>query len=207
LGAILFLLQLMVGVALAGMPTKRPSPEERGKSLYQDNCFQCHGKKALGDGPLGRKLDGNVPPLAGQIKKAQFDETVPMILRGKGDMPGFNGIMDKHDAKRILSWLATLDPETGRSRKDKGETDDDDEDPKSPRNKKGETESEVDLSEGADQDADQQATQESDEESEPEAGPTAAKNDPVNSEKESEEDEADPVGKEADPVEEEVGEE
>ena len=28
-----------------------------------------------------------------------------MILRGKGDMPGFSQIMDKRDARRILVWL------------------------------------------------------------------------------------------------------
>ena len=99
------LLIFLTLVAHAGMPTKRPKDEDRGRQLYQVNCWQCHGKRGKGDGPLAQSLPTAAPPLAKRFKTSEYSKLTRVILDGKGDMPGFSRIMDRHEARRILIWL------------------------------------------------------------------------------------------------------
>ena len=98
-------------VWFAGVPTKIPPDRDRGQELYRTNCWQCHGAQGLGDGPAMAS-----PPLAGRIGASGYDDAVELIFTGKGDMPGFSGVMDKTETRRILVWLADLDPKTGVDR-------------------------------------------------------------------------------------------
>lgn len=93
-----------------------PPDPQRGEDLYMDNCWQCHGKKALGDGPLAQALPTPPPALAGRWTEHRFDEIVATMRQGQGDMPGFSAVFDRHNARRILVWLATLDSKTGEKR-------------------------------------------------------------------------------------------
>jgi mono/diheme cytochrome c family protein len=85
----------------AGQPTKRPTDVERGEELYIRDCAACHGATGEGSGAAGLAA----PALVGVAWEKKT--TVPIILEGRGDMPGFSAVMDKHDARRILTWLAT----------------------------------------------------------------------------------------------------
>lgn len=102
---------LLIGLALADVPTKLAPDEERGETLYRESCWQCHGVNALGDGPLAAALSS--PPLAGRIASEDFPDSVDLIQSGKGSMPAYSQVLNRHDTRRILVWLATLDPETG----------------------------------------------------------------------------------------------
>lgn len=99
------------GLALGSVPTKRPPDPERGRTLYRESCWQCHGFTGEGKGPTAGGLSTVSPPLAGRLAEADYERLVQVILEGKGDMPAFAAVMDRHDAKRILIWLGTLDPE------------------------------------------------------------------------------------------------
>ncbi len=107
----LLALVLLGGVAVAAVPTKRPPDPERGRTLYRENCWSCHGWTGEGNGPMAALLPTVSPPLAGRYEKERYDALVELILEGKGDMPAYAQVMDRHDARRILIWLATLDPE------------------------------------------------------------------------------------------------
>ena len=103
---------ILIGLALADVPTKLAPDEERGEALYRENCWQCHGANALGAGPLSAVLPS--PPLAGRIATEDFPDSVDLIQGGQGNMPAYSQVLNRHDSRRILVWLATLDPETGR---------------------------------------------------------------------------------------------
>jgi len=98
--------------ALAEQPSKLKPDVERGERLYLENCWHCHGRRALGDGPLANAGPVPAPPLAGRVPDDQ-DVWVTTIHRGKETMPGFGPVFDRHDARRVLVWLDALDPETG----------------------------------------------------------------------------------------------
>ena len=100
---------ILIGLALADVPTKLAPDEERGEALYRENCWQCHGANALGAGPLSAVLPS--PPLAGRIAAEDFPDSVDLIQGGQGNMPAYSQVLNRHDSRRILVWLATLDPD------------------------------------------------------------------------------------------------
>ena len=105
-------LGLWGGGALAGVPSKKPPPEEHGETLWLENCWHCHGKRALGDGPLAEAGPVPAPPLAGRVP-SEREAWTTAIHRGKGTMPAFAPVFDRAATRDILTWLDALDPETG----------------------------------------------------------------------------------------------
>ena len=92
-------------VASAKQPTKRPTDEKRGETLFQQNCWQCHGKRGKGKGPLAESLGGPLKPISQRYQTEEYSDLVKVILQGKGAMPGFDQVMNRADARRILIWL------------------------------------------------------------------------------------------------------
>ncbi|MCK6506211.1 cytochrome c [Myxococcota bacterium] len=92
----------------AKVPTKMPEDKVRGRELYQDLCWQCHGVEGRGDGPLAALLGAPPGDLRGRAE-ADWPALVDRVLQGQGDMPAFAESLDRHEARRILVWLAALD--------------------------------------------------------------------------------------------------
>lgn len=91
------------------MPTKRDEDPEVGRKLYKQSCWQCHGAEGKGDGPAAAALIGGVPSMEGKFKDdKQFDALVKVIEDGKGRMPAYKEDIDKHDARRILTFLRDM---------------------------------------------------------------------------------------------------
>lgn len=101
----LALLASSAGGALAGMPSTRPSDRERGREIWLESCWQCHGESGKGDGPAAAAFAGGVPTLVGKVPPAEYDRLVTVVLDGRGRMPAFREDIDKHDARRILVYL------------------------------------------------------------------------------------------------------
>ena len=101
---------LTLQYAMAEVPKTIPLPHIRGKELYEDLCFQCHGTAGLADNELAKTM--NVSPLAGKFD-GEYAQAIALVQEGKGLMPAYEMVIDKHDTKRILIYLGGLDPETG----------------------------------------------------------------------------------------------
>lgn len=95
--------------ARAALPTKMPEDKVRGRQIYRESCWQCHGWTGEGNGPVSAALPTPAPPLAGRVQKDDFDALVKLIQQGKGDMPSYSQIMDTYESRRILVWLSGLD--------------------------------------------------------------------------------------------------
>ena len=107
------LLVMTVGTRVsAGQPGKLKPDVERGERIYLENCWHCHGKRGLGDGPLAEAGPVAAPALAGRVPEDREPWTT-IIHRGQESMPAFGPVFDRHDARRVLVWLDSLDPETG----------------------------------------------------------------------------------------------
>jgi mono/diheme cytochrome c family protein len=100
------LIALTTSLAIAAQPTKRPSDEERGETLYNRHCIQCHGPLAEGDGPATKALVKPVPNVKGKVRTDEL--MIRILLRGQGFMPGFDGSFDKYDARRVLRYMSAL---------------------------------------------------------------------------------------------------
>ncbi|MBM74387.1 MAG: hypothetical protein CMK59_03225 [Proteobacteria bacterium] len=118
--------------ALAGQPSKMLSDEAIGKKLYLAYCWNCHGELADGLGPQASSLQVAPPALikVNSEKKpnpseiSSKDPRIEIILNGKGYMPGYGQLIDKHEARRVLIYLQDLesDFEKGSSESKKTES-------------------------------------------------------------------------------------
>lgn len=118
------MLWLWLTMAHAEVPKTIPDAHVRGKELYDDLCFQCHGATGLADSSMA--LSTQSPALAGVIEESKFPDAIKLIQEGKGLMPAYEMVIDKHDTKRILIYLSRLDPETGLDPDQKTASDTDD---------------------------------------------------------------------------------
>lgn len=103
----LYISSTYISISMADVPAKLPPPKERGEKLYKDLCWQCHGATGQGDGPLVKSLLGSVPIISGKSTQKEKDR-IDIIQKGRGIMPAYEQLIDRHDSQRILQWL--LDP-------------------------------------------------------------------------------------------------
>lgn len=90
---------------IAKVPESRKPDRERGRDLWLQSCWECHGTEGKGDGPAAAAIPGGVPSLAGKISEDKFDDLVALVEDGRGRMPAYREDIDKHDARRILQYL------------------------------------------------------------------------------------------------------
>lgn len=112
-GSRILLLSALLGgtglLAWAGVPTKRPEDHVRGKQLWEQSCWPCHGKQNDGQGPAAQALVGGVPDLRGTITEPRYEALIDVIQQGRGRMPAYSETMDRREARRILVYLSRLD--------------------------------------------------------------------------------------------------
>ena len=90
-------------------PDSALTPQEaQGRAVYQQDCAGCHYANKTGD------LHG--PSLFAMYRKkylpsgapANDDRVVPVILHGRGMMPGYGDQLDDRQLQALLAYLHTL---------------------------------------------------------------------------------------------------
>ncbi len=79
---------------------------EAGKKVYAAECADCHGPRGAGDGPGARELKGAIPSLAdAEIWEQTDGELFWKLSTGRGDMPGFDDMLDEEDRWHVLNYV------------------------------------------------------------------------------------------------------
>ena len=89
-------------------PTKLPPDKEIGRTLWLQNCWMCHGKAGIGDGPLASAVGATASIQRAYAEGKDQDAAVTVIQAGRDNMPAFSEVFDKADTKRILTWLSAV---------------------------------------------------------------------------------------------------
>ena len=80
-----------------------------GRTLYEENCVECHGDKALGDGPMAASLPVQPASLMEHLAHHTVAELTRLITTGiPPAMPP--APVDEEEIRLIVDYLWTLVP-------------------------------------------------------------------------------------------------
>jgi mono/diheme cytochrome c family protein len=107
-------------VATVGLVFAACSPSEsealtgelaEGQALYQAHCMECHGERALGDGPLAASLPIQPPSLLEHLAHHTQAQLVRLIRAGiPPAMPA--PALDDAQVQLVVDYVWTLVPES-----------------------------------------------------------------------------------------------
>lgn len=94
----------------------QPTPQniEAGKTLYGQNCAQCHGVTGLGDGEAGKTLNPRPANVASASKMPMATDSYLYWTIAEGGapigtaMPPFRDTLKTEDIWKIITYLRTL---------------------------------------------------------------------------------------------------
>jgi mono/diheme cytochrome c family protein len=81
-----------------------------GKMLYMKNCASCHGRMGKGDGPKARNLEA----FPGDFTMAEYQKQTDgemhyKTVKGRDDMPSYEGKIPDEDIWHIVNYIRTFD--------------------------------------------------------------------------------------------------
>ncbi|MDX2161878.1 MAG: c-type cytochrome [bacterium] len=82
----------------------------RGRTLYAQNCAECHGERGLGDGRRAAEFSdvGNLQHLPGMVTLSD-SQLYNIINEGVGDMmPAYGGELSEADLQAVAAFTRTL---------------------------------------------------------------------------------------------------
>lgn len=81
----------------------------RGKKIYNQLCWVCHGKLGKGDGPTGKDLDPRPANHASSAVQSQSDGAIYWkIGKGKGEMTAYGNLLSKTQRWQLTNYIRTL---------------------------------------------------------------------------------------------------
>ncbi len=111
-GAVLALagvtLAFVASLATPGFAQDRPGPggatvqvSTEGQEVYEQICQACHMEDAKGGGEPGAMI----PALAGNANLADKDYPIIVVMKGRGGMPWFNGVLTKEQIAAVITYV------------------------------------------------------------------------------------------------------
>jgi mono/diheme cytochrome c family protein len=94
---------------ISGQALNHSGDPQKGKTLYEQYCLNCHGAGGKGDGPIGQAL---IPPAANlTLLGKQSDKAILDTIRNGRPgtaMPSWKNDLNQSDLKDLLVFLRTL---------------------------------------------------------------------------------------------------
>ena len=85
-----------------------------GKTVYEKNCANCHGKAAVGDGLMGAELNPKPSNLTdADWKHGDTDGEIFLVIKdgAKGTgMKSFNSKLTEHQIWDVVNYIRSLGP-------------------------------------------------------------------------------------------------
>ncbi len=81
---------------------------EMGESVYRTNCFNCHGAKGRGDGPVADSLMSRQADLTSELVQEKTElELLQIIREGKPgtSMPAWKKDLSDQHIQDVLAYL------------------------------------------------------------------------------------------------------
>ena len=98
----------VASLATPGFAQDRPGPgggtvevSSQGQEVYEQICQACHMADAKGGGEPGAMI----PALAGNRNLADKDYPIILVMKGRGGMPWFNGVLTKEQIAAVITYV------------------------------------------------------------------------------------------------------
>ncbi len=102
------IIPLEPSVAKSNPKVLSPASIDRGKILYLDNCYSCHGEKAYGNGPKSKDFIGIPRNLVAMVKEVPNFRLYVMSSKIEGKMPGWNNVLSDNEVIDIENYIIHL---------------------------------------------------------------------------------------------------
>ncbi|HTE89569.1 MAG TPA: cytochrome c [Terriglobales bacterium] len=83
------------------------SPAETTAETYKTTCAMCHGPAGKGDTALGQNLHAK-DLTSDEVQKKTNEELNTIIVKGKENMPGFEGRLTQAQINGLVKFIRTL---------------------------------------------------------------------------------------------------
>ena len=105
-GLTLIALGTLAGAVLHAQDVPGSSPgaaklSGEGETLYRQICQACHMADARGGGSTGARI----PALANDPRLADRDDAIRTVLKGRGGMPAFDGVLTPAQTAAVLTYV------------------------------------------------------------------------------------------------------
>lgn len=81
---------------------------DRGRRLYKDRCWQCHGEKGVGDGPVAEYLENRPQNLVKILAKVPDAFMFLNVSKWNGEMPGWERSLTQNEINDLAAYLTHL---------------------------------------------------------------------------------------------------
>ena len=98
-----------ISTALATPPAE--SPLERGRSIYEQRCLECHGAEGRGDGVKAPFLSPRPGNLVSAATSAKSDKDLLKIIangRARTAMPAWKDQLSDDEQREVLRYIRSL---------------------------------------------------------------------------------------------------
>ena len=83
------------------------SPAETAAETYKTTCAMCHGPDGKGDTALGKNLHAK-DLTSDEVRKKSDAELSTIIVKGKENMPGFEGRLTQAQINGLVKYIRSL---------------------------------------------------------------------------------------------------
>jgi mono/diheme cytochrome c family protein len=97
----------------AGQKLENPLPRtkaslERGRKIYNTNCFVCHGERGLGDGPVVNPFPIPKSLQSEDMLRWKDGHLFHVITKGQGVMPSYAQQVQPEDRWAVIHYIRAL---------------------------------------------------------------------------------------------------
>ncbi len=93
----------------SGVPAPSDPFIAQGQMLYNQNCSECHGEKARGDGPRAPTLKFQPADLVGHRGHHSDQDFLSILQNGTGFvMPSFKDKLTEEQMRQIIAYIRYL---------------------------------------------------------------------------------------------------
>lgn len=105
----------LFALLLFGIPYSASAQADKGgdgQKVFEQNCAKCHGSDGSADSAIGKAV-GAKDLRAAEVQKMTDAQIATQIAQGKGNMPPFEGTLNKAQIDALIPYVRQFSKKQG----------------------------------------------------------------------------------------------